>query len=117
MKIWGGTSISKKLVAYFSVSGVIAKVAQEIAAVENAECFEIKPETPYTKEDLDWINKQSRSTLEMSDPNCCPAITWKLLSAKADGLSSPVIVGTDTYIAGKHRRQPHAEEAFEKLVL
>ena len=49
MKIWGGTSISKKLVAYFSVSGVIAKVAQEIAAVENAECFEIKLETPYTK--------------------------------------------------------------------
>ena len=48
-------------------------------------------------------------------------ITWKLLSAKADGLSSPVIVGTDAYIAGKLRRQPHAEEAFgyafEKLVL
>ncbi|MBQ8073045.1 MAG: nitroreductase [Clostridia bacterium] len=49
------------------------------------------------------------------------SITWKLLNAKADGLSSPVIVGTDTYIAGKLRRQPHAEEAFgyafEKLVL
>ena len=48
-------------------------------------------------------------------------VTWKLLSAKADGLSSPVIVGTDTYIAGKLHRQPHAEEAFgytfEKLVL
>jgi len=53
----------------------------------------------------------------MSDPNCRPDIPWKLLSAKTDGLSSPVIVGTDTYIAGKHRRQPHAEEAFEKLVL
>ncbi len=48
-------------------------------------------------------------------------IAWKLLSAQADGLSSPVIVGTDAYIAGKLRRQPHAEEAFgyafEKLVL
>ena len=48
-------------------------------------------------------------------------ITWKLLSAKEDGLSSPVIVGTDAYIAGKLQRQPHAEEAFgyafEKLVL
>ena len=48
-------------------------------------------------------------------------ITWKLLSAKADGLSSPVIVGTDVYIGGKLQRQPHAEEAFgyafEKLVL
>ena len=67
--------MSKKLVAYFSVSGVTAKVAGEIAAVENADCFEIKPEIPYTKEDLDWTNKQSRSTLEMSDPNCRPAIT------------------------------------------
>ena len=49
------------------------------------------------------------------------SIVWKLLDAKADGLSSPVIVGTNTYIAGKLRRQPHAEEAFgyafEKLVL
>ncbi len=67
--------MSKKLVAYFSVSGVTAKVAQEIAAVEAADCFEIKPEAPYTKKDLDWTNKQSRSTLEMSDLNCRPAIT------------------------------------------
>ena len=67
--------MSRKLVAYFSVSGVTAKVAQEIASVENADCFEIKPEAPYTKEDLDWTNKQSRSTLEMSDLNCRPAIT------------------------------------------
>ena len=48
-------------------------------------------------------------------------VTWKLLNAQESGLSSPVIVGTDTYIAGKLRRQPHAEEAFgfafEKLVL
>ena len=66
--------MSKKLVVYFSVSGVTAKLAQEIAAVENADCFEIKPEPPYTKEDLDWTNKQSRSTLEMSDLNCRPAI-------------------------------------------
>ena len=66
--------MSKKLVAYFSVSGVTAKVAREIAAVENADCFEIKPEVPYTKEDLDWTNKQSRSTLEMKDRSCRPAI-------------------------------------------
>ena len=67
--------MSTKLIAYFSVSGVTAKVAQEIAAVENADCFEIKPKKPYTKEDLDWTNKQSRSTLEMSDLNCRPALT------------------------------------------
>ena len=62
----------KALVAYFSVSGVTAKAAKEIAKVENADCFEIKPEIPYTKEDLDWTNKQSRSTLEMADLNCRP---------------------------------------------
>ena len=48
-------------------------------------------------------------------------ITWKILSAKESGLSSPVITGTDTYIAGKMKRAPHAEEAFgwsfEKIVL
>ena len=70
--------MSKKLVAYFSVSGVTAKVAREIAAVESADCFEIKPETPYTKEDLDWTNKQSRSTLEMSDLNCRPALAGRV---------------------------------------
>lgn len=65
--------MSKKLVAWFSVSGVTAKVAREIAAVEGADCFEIVPEAPYTAADLDWTNKQSRSTLEMTDPNCRPA--------------------------------------------
>ncbi len=49
------------------------------------------------------------------------SITWKLLDAKKYGLSSPVIVGTDTFIAGKMYRVPHAEEAFgytfEKIVL
>ena len=67
--------MSSKLVAYFSASGVTAKVAQEIAAVEKADCFEIRPETPYTREDLDWTNKQSRSTLEMSNPDCRPALS------------------------------------------
>ncbi len=65
--------MSKKLVAWFSVSGVTAKVAREIEAVEGADCFEIVPEAPYTAADLDWTNKQSRSTLEMTDPNCRPA--------------------------------------------
>ena len=65
--------MSRKLVAWFSVSGVTAKVAREIAAVERADCFEIKPEAPYTREDLDYTNRQSRSTLEMSDLNCRPA--------------------------------------------
>ncbi len=65
--------MSKKLVAWFSVSGVTTKVARQIAAVEGADCFEIAPKAPYTAADLDWTNKQSRSTLEMTDPNCRPA--------------------------------------------
>lgn len=65
--------MSKTLVAYFSASGVTAKVARELAAVEGGSLFEIRPETPYTAADLDWTNKQSRSTLEMADLNCRPA--------------------------------------------
>ena len=70
--------MSKRLVAYFSVSGVTAKIAKEIADVENAECYEIQPEAPYTAEDLDWRNPQSRSTLEMKDLNCRPAIKGRM---------------------------------------
>lgn len=57
--------MSKILVAYFSASGVTKKVAEEIAKAEQADLFEILPKVPYTTEDLDWTNKQSRSTLEM----------------------------------------------------
>lgn len=66
--------MSKVLVAYFSASGVTRKVAEELAKVEKAELYEIMPETPYTTKDLDWTNQQSRSTLEMKDPGCRPAI-------------------------------------------
>ena len=65
--------MSKVLVAYFSASGVTAKVAAELAKVEHADLFEIRPETPYTTADLDWTNQQSRSTVEMKDLNCRPA--------------------------------------------
>ncbi len=70
--------MSKILVAYFSASGVTAKAAEEIAKTENADLFEIKPETLYTEADLDWKNKQSRSSLEMADLNCRPAIVGKV---------------------------------------
>ena len=66
--------MSKVLVAYFSASGVTKKVAEELAKVEKAELYEIMPETPYTAKDLDWTNQQSRSTLEMKDLACRPAI-------------------------------------------
>ena len=67
--------MSKVLVAYFSASGVTKKVAEELAKVEKADLFEIKPEIPYTTADLDWTKKDSRSSVEMADLNCKPAIT------------------------------------------
>ena len=70
--------MSNVLVAYFSVGGVTKKIAGELAQIQNADLFEITPETPYTAADLDWKNQQSRSTLEMKDPNCRPAITGQV---------------------------------------
>lgn len=70
--------MSKVLVVYFSVSGVTKKVAEELAKVEKADLFEVTPEIPYTTADLDWKDQQSRSTLEMKDPSCRPAITGRI---------------------------------------
>ncbi len=66
--------MSKKMVAYFSASGVTAKAAKELAAVCSADLYEIKPETPYTHADLDWTNKESRSSLERNAPLSRPAL-------------------------------------------
>ena len=67
--------MSKILVAYFSASGVTGKVAEKVAHAAGADLFEIKPEVAYTKADLNWMDKKSRSTLEMNDPSSRPAIT------------------------------------------
>ena len=67
----------KTLVAYFSASGVTAKVAKKMAEAAGADLFEIRPEQPYTKADLNWMDKKSRSTLEMNDRNCRPAMAEK----------------------------------------
>ena len=69
--------MSKKLVAYFSASGVTEKAAKTLAAAANADLFEIKPVTPYTNADLDWMDKNSRSTIEMNDPSSRPEIAGK----------------------------------------
>lgn len=68
----------KTLVAYFSASGVTKGVAQKLAEVAGADLHEINPEKRYTDADLDWHNKQSRSSVEMADKNSRPAITDKL---------------------------------------
>lgn len=68
----------KTLVAYFSASGTTAGIAQQLAQVAGADLHEIKPENPYTDADLDWRNKQSRSSVEMDNKSSRPAITDKL---------------------------------------
>ena len=66
--------MSKKLVAYFSASGVTAKVADMLADAVGADIHEIRPKVPYTKADLNWMNKKSRSSIEMADKTIRPEI-------------------------------------------
>ena len=66
--------MSKKLVAYFSASGVTAKVAEALAKAAGADLYEIKPMIPYTDADLDWKDKDSRSSVEMRNPTSRPTI-------------------------------------------
>lgn len=70
--------MSKKLVAYFSASGVTEKVAKELAVAAKADMFEIKPAVPYTKADLNWMDKTSRSSVEMKDLSFRPEIAERL---------------------------------------
>lgn len=64
----------KTLVAYFSASGITANVAKLLAEAAGADLFEIKPAVPYTNADLNWMDKKSRSTVEMQDKRSRPAI-------------------------------------------
>ena len=71
--------MSKTLVVYFSASGVTKSVAERLAKTAGADLFEIEPAKPYTAADLNWNDKNSRSTLETNDPTCRPAIASKPL--------------------------------------
>lgn len=64
----------KILVAYFSATGTTRSVAQSVSKTLSADLYEIRPAVPYTSEDLNWNNKQSRSSVEMADPKSRPAI-------------------------------------------
>ena len=64
----------KKLVAYFSASGVTSKVAKNLSSAIGADLFEIKPAKAYTKADLNWMDKKSRSSVEMADKSFRPEI-------------------------------------------
>lgn len=66
--------MSKKLVAYFSASGTTAAVARILAEAAEADLYEIKPQTPYTRADLNWQDKKSRSSVEMNDKSFRPPL-------------------------------------------
>jgi flavodoxin len=75
--------MGKTLVAYFSASGVTKKLAKDLSKAAGADLFEIKPKTPYSRADLDWRDKTSRSSIEMNDPASRPPIAEKLGSMDA----------------------------------
>ena len=66
--------MSKTLVTYFSASGETKRVAEKIASITNGDLFEIEPKEKYTNADLDWTNKQSRSSVEMKNKSFRPEI-------------------------------------------
>lgn len=69
--------MSKVLVAYFSASGTTAHVAKELAQAAGADLYEIRPQVPYTRADLNWMDKKSRSSVEMNDKSSRPALADK----------------------------------------
>ena len=69
---------NKVLVAYFSATGNTAKAAKSLQGATNGELYAITPEEPYTDADLDWNDKESRSSVEMNDPESRPAIKGKI---------------------------------------
>ena len=70
-------TMSKVLVAYFSASGTTAHIAKELAQAADADLYEIRPQVPYTRADLDWNDKKSRSSVEMNDKSSRPALADK----------------------------------------
>lgn len=70
--------MTKTLVAYFSALGTTMDVANHLARVTDSDLFAIVPANPYTSADLNWRDKQSRSTREAADPSCRPAITSRV---------------------------------------
>lgn len=71
--------MNKILVSYFSASGTTKKVAENIAKAVNGDLFEIEPKEKYTEEDLNWMNKESRSSIEMNQ-NIKPEILNRVIN-------------------------------------
>lgn len=75
--------MKKRLVAYFSASGVTKKVAEMVAKAADCDLYEITPKVPYTTADLNWMDKKSRSSVEMSDKTIRPEIAGADLDVSA----------------------------------
>ena len=78
--------MKKTLVAFFSASGTTKKIAEMIAEAANADLHEIAPKVLYTKDDLNWMNKKSRSSIEMSDKSIRPEIADSNLDMESGGM-------------------------------
>ena len=74
--------MEKKLVAYFSCTGTTRKVAENLSKAINADLYEIAPEIPYTSKDLNWMNRNSRSSQERNNPSERPGIATKVSNMK-----------------------------------
>ena len=85
----GGILMDRKLVAYFSASGTTKKIAEMIAQAAEADLYEITPKQPYSKADLNWMDKKSRSSVEMSDKKFRPEITDT--DAQIDGYDEVIL--------------------------
>ena len=75
--------MAKRLVVYFSASSTTKKVAEMLAEAAKADLYEIEPKVPYTRADLDWMNKKSRSSVEMNDKKIRPEIAEENLDMSA----------------------------------
>ena len=86
--------LNNTLVAYFSVTGNTRKLAENLAQVAHADLFEIVPKKPYTEEDCDWHNPESRTSLECNDGNCDPCTKYGSVSEYFSRISYLVVCGT-----------------------
>lgn len=94
--------MAKRLVAYFSASSTTKKVAEMLAEAAKADLYEIEPKVPYTRADLDWMNKKSRSSVEMNDKKIRPEIAEENLDMSA---YDEILLGFPTRSGGMwHRR-------------
>ena len=82
--------MSKKLVAYFSASGITRNVAKMVAEAAGADLYEITPKEAYTKADLNWMDKKSRSSVEMADKKIRPEITDTDATSGGSGFGNTV---------------------------